>query len=457
MAGKPNWIPNPFENDPPKEEAVPKQKAKRAPKKAAAAPEQPSEEAAPKPTKEAEDKLGGSLVLEQTGKSWVCRRQKLLLTYATHIPKEALMEFLAKKPPRPLEFFRASHETGEAWKQGNLKYDHTHVVVDWGFPYTWKDPRLLDWIYPDEGDWAGKDIGLPPSEGGRCCHPNVRYIRAGNDNWLRVCDYIAKEDLENQDLKMPEKGSWGVQLADLKMKPDLLSFASKHPETAFKNSSGISAMCDAMKKQVSEDEAAVLYPPNLRLLNWQRCSYDILKSGPPDGRHIWWIWGKDHKGAHGKEGKTVFACFLAVNMRALFLGNSSTQNIAYSYDETKHKIVVFDLTKSGEERVNYTAMEALKNGAIYSGKYHSSPKVGGTRPWVIVMSNHPPAKDAMADDRFIVHNLRLDPWFLLPEEDPKGVLVPFNECNRMGAFTESPLAKIMDWHYLTSTNYLGEH
>ena len=134
------------------------------------------------------------------------------------------------------------------------------------------------------------------------------------------------------------------------------------------------------KRQINEDEALASYPPQLRMLNWQREMHNILKDGPPDGRHIIWFWGWMQRETW-QRGQDHCLLAMCVNMGALFLGNSSTLNIAHSYDEHKHKIIVFDLTKSSEDRVNYTAMEALKNGAIYSGKYHSNPKVGGTRPW----------------------------------------------------------------------------
>lgn len=397
---------------------------------------------------DSEETFGGSLMLEQTTKKWTCRRQKLLLTYATHIPKNELCLFLASKCPNPIKYVRCGHEKGKEHRPGTLQYEHTHVVIDWGYGFTWHDARLLDWVYPDEGNWAGKDDTKPPSDGGRRCHPNIRYIRAGDRNWSNVLQYISKEDPENVDLKEANADEWDIKLKDLQTKPDILHFAAKHPEAAFKCPTGIMMLIGETKRQINEDEALASYPPQLRMLNWQREMHNILKDGPPDGRHIIWFWGRDTEGGHGKEGKTIFACWLATNMQALFLNNAGTNNIAYSYDEAKHKIVLFDLTKSSEDRVNYTAMEALKNGAIYSGKYHSNPKVGGTRPWVIVMSNHPPAKDALADDRFWVYNLRTDPWALQLEDDPEGTLIAFNQCDRSGAIFASPLMKIMEKQYL---------
>ena len=63
------------------------------------------------------------------------------------------------------------------------------------------------------------------------------------------------------------------------------------------------------------------------------------------------------------------------------------------------------------------------------------------------MSNHPPAMDALANDRFWVYNLRLHPWALQLEDDPEGTLIAFNQCDRSGAIFASPLMKIMEKQY----------
>lgn len=228
---------------------------------------------------------------------------------------------------------------------------------------------------------------------------------------------------------------WAERLEDIKQEPDLLLFAEKHPEVAFKYSSGIAALCEALKTSMTEERVALLYPKKLRLYRWQRSLVKILMRPDilPEGRKIIWIY--DPLGACGK---TVISAWLMVNCGALYLNNAKSEHMAHAWSATKSDIVVIDLMKTTEDYVNYTAMEALKNGLIFDSKWHSSSKIS-IRPWVIVMSNMLPKLDAMAQERFSVYPIRNNPRSFELEDDPTGELVPFNISDRTSEFLDDDI------------------
>lgn len=210
---------------------------------------------------------------------------------------------------------------------------------------------------------------------------------------------------------------WDEKLETLIDDPNLLAFARKNPQLAFKYSTGIKAIIDATEVEIDDLNAASVYPPNLRLFNWQRWAVDIIKNNEPEGRRIVWFMG-----TKGKNGKSILAAWLYVNMGALYLNNSKKSNMVYAYKN--HPIVCIDICKTSEEFVNYDALESLKGGAMFSDKYAPKSKIG-IRPWVFVFSNFKPQRSKMAKERFIVVDLERLKGGMEPENDPHGTLVTF--------------------------------
>lgn len=124
---------------------------------------------------------------------------------------------------------------------------------------------------------------------------------------------------------------------------------------------------------------------NVVLRTWQTTLMDIL-SVDPDPRKIIWVYDP-----YGNAGKSWMARYLRLNHQAMVYGNGKTYDVAYSYDY--QPIVVFDLSRSQMDSINYGPMEDLKNGYIFSGKYESVGKSFRT-PHVVVMANFqcPPNK-----------------------------------------------------------------
>lgn len=137
----------------------------------------------------------------------------------------------------------------------------------------------------------------------------------------------------------------------------------------------------------------------IEVLNWWQEPVLAKLLELPDDRSIWWIWD-----SIGNIGKSAFCKYAAVRLKATVLGNGSFADLAFALGDSP-KIVIFDLPRTIEGRVNYTAIEKIKDGMIFSGKYESKTKVFNS-PHVLVFANFSPDENAMSKDRWNI--LRLD-------------------------------------------------
>jgi len=133
-------------------------------------------------------------------------------------------------------------------------------------------------------------------------------------------------------------------------------------------------------------------------LNWWQLEVMLTLKGEPDLRKIYWIWDIE-----GNKGKSSFCKYCAVKLGATVLNNGSFADIAFSLPDVP-RIVIFDLPRTIEGRVNYSAIEATKNGLIFSGKYESKTKLFNA-PHIVVFANFGPDRTQMSDDRWEIINL----------------------------------------------------
>lgn len=135
---------------------------------------------------------------------------------------------------------------------------------------------------------------------------------------------------------------------------------------------------------------------------WQGDLLNTLTETEPDDRKILW-----YSDPIGGQGKTAIAKYLAVHLNAIVLTNGRTQDLAYTIKDNT-KIVVLNFTRSNENRINYGAIESIKDGLLFSGKYESCTKVFNS-PHVVVFANHEPDYDQMSLDRWeVVHLSKKD-------------------------------------------------
>lgn len=123
----------------------------------------------------------------------------------------------------------------------------------------------------------------------------------------------------------------------------------------------------------------------------------------PDNRTINWIWSKE-----GKLGKTSTCAYLEHNYENVCIANgkgTDIKNTIISHlENNKLDILIINVPRSNENYVSYAAIEEIKDGLIYSGKYE-----GGfaniEHPHVIVISNFEPRLETLSEDRWNIVEL----------------------------------------------------
>lgn len=134
----------------------------------------------------------------------------------------------------------------------------------------------------------------------------------------------------------------------------------------------------------------------LILRSWQKELYNNILKDINNNRLIYWVYSRA-----GGEGKTTFASFLSAHHDTLELTNGKTSDIAHCY--RGQKIVIFDFART-VCNPNYNAVESIKNGKIFSGKYNSMAK-RFEPPFVICFSNFEPEVDRLSIDRWKIYEI----------------------------------------------------
>lgn len=132
---------------------------------------------------------------------------------------------------------------------------------------------------------------------------------------------------------------------------------------------------------------------------WQQKIIDIIEA-KPDERVIHWF----HE-SQGNVGKSFLAKYIACKYDIILMEgkkNDIFNQVNDCLDRlVEPKIVVVDIPRCSKEFVSYSALEQLKNGMLYSGKYEGGMCIFDT-PTVIVLSNDLPDYEKMSMDRWDV-------------------------------------------------------
>lgn len=151
-------------------------------------------------------------------------------------------------------------------------------------------------------------------------------------------------------------------------------------------------------------------PKALKLINinnmhfWQLWLLEHLY-GDTDDRTVVWIWDEV-----GGIGKSQFAKFCCSKLNCICVGGKATDifcGIA-RYNEAEGlypEIVIIDCPRDKISYMNYGAIESVKNGLIFSGKYESAMCVFNS-PHIVVFANSPPDESKYSKDRWIIKEIR---------------------------------------------------
>lgn len=136
------------------------------------------------------------------------------------------------------------------------------------------------------------------------------------------------------------------------------------------------------------------------LYSWQENLITIL-NGEINDRVIYWYWEPT-----GNIGKTSFVKSWCINNPNSIMLSGKANDIkagvsSHIQGKKDLKVAFFHYTRSNEEFVSYEALEAIKDGIFYSGKYESSMCIYNT-PHVVVFANFEPNMYKLSKDRWII-------------------------------------------------------
>jgi len=136
---------------------------------------------------------------------------------------------------------------------------------------------------------------------------------------------------------------------------------------------------------------------------WQLQLHMILTKDP-DPRKIYWVWDE-----HGNIGKSAFAKYMCALHDCIVVGGK-TQDIfngIVNYKKVKEvypEIIIIDCPRQHVNRINYGAIEQVKNGLFFSGKYEAEMLIFNS-PHVVVFANSEPDIDQYSADRWCIRKL----------------------------------------------------
>lgn len=140
------------------------------------------------------------------------------------------------------------------------------------------------------------------------------------------------------------------------------------------------------------------------LSQWQVDILEMIENPYADRRHIHWYWSEK-----GGVGKSSLKYHILMNYKRACEAGGKGTDCKHLIAERKAKgqwtgIVIFDLPREREEHLSYEAIEQIKNGSFFSGKYESSNYLS-VPPHVIVFANFKPDESKMSEDRWKIFEI----------------------------------------------------
>lgn len=121
-------------------------------------------------------------------------------------------------------------------------------------------------------------------------------------------------------------------------------------------------------------------------------------------RNIYWIY--EHAGGVGKSSLVKYLCVHHGCMLISGKGNDIKYGVVKYFERHGQypKYILCDIPRSLQEYVSYAAIEEIKNGCFFSGKYESDMCIFNS-PAVICFANERPLVDKMSKDRWKIYRI----------------------------------------------------
>lgn len=149
---------------------------------------------------------------------------------------------------------------------------------------------------------------------------------------------------------------------------------------------------------------------------WQQEAEEILEE-EPDRRTIHWFW--EPVGNVGKSTWITSYCIrhqgevIAVNGKSNDIFYAIAEH--YSVENQKsfrkmkltwkpYRVIFIDVPREQGDKVNYRAIEEIKNGRLFNGKYKSGMVLFDS-PHIMVFANAPPNREKFSEDRWCIHEI----------------------------------------------------
>lgn len=144
----------------------------------------------------------------------------------------------------------------------------------------------------------------------------------------------------------------------------------------------------------------------LKLYSFQKKVIEIVQNCKMDSRTIHWFWEPD-----GKTGKSSLAKSIIMkrpNEGIYVSGKSADIKFAIveflKNSENDLHFCIFNFTKSLEDYVSYEALESVKDGIFFSGKYESGTCLFNP-PHVVCFANFFPNCTKLSKDRWKIYRI----------------------------------------------------
>lgn len=142
-----------------------------------------------------------------------------------------------------------------------------------------------------------------------------------------------------------------------------------------------------------------------QMYEWQKNIFFEMVNPEINDRTINWIYDYE-----GNIGKSAFVKYMCVHHNALLCDGGKRNdvlNLVFNNNMLKTRIVIFDLPRSAENHISYSAIESIKNGLVVNLKYETGVKYFNP-PHLYVFANYPPETTKLSKDRWIIRTITPD-------------------------------------------------
>lgn len=136
---------------------------------------------------------------------------------------------------------------------------------------------------------------------------------------------------------------------------------------------------------------------------WQKYVINIINNDADD-RLIYWFWELE-----GCCGKTSIAKYICVNYNAICISGKSSDCkngiIQYKKDKGLYPdIIIFNIPRCNSNHISYEALETIKDGLFYSGKYEGGMCICNN-PHIIIFANEEPETYKLTENKWSIINI----------------------------------------------------